>query len=101
MHTTADPCQQPDLYLWLHHNGDWSGDVVINAKRGPAGEPRSWTVEAAALIGGRVRQSGEDEIPTDVLMRAIALAAVTFTRQAIEGPIVDLIDRAWARALRK
>jgi hypothetical protein len=101
LHTTTDPHQQPLLYLWLHHNGDWSGDVIINAKRGPADEARSWTVDAAALISGRVQQAIEDEIPLDVLMRAVALAAVTFTRQAIENPIADLIDRAWARALQK
>ncbi len=112
MHTTKDTNPKRGRQLWIHHNGDWSGNAVINILL-DTGDPTliagAWTVDAAKLLGGRLNpehvhgQLDSDLnalIPVDVLLRATALAVVTFCREALAPTLETALDRMHVAVLR-
>lgn len=111
MHTTKDPNPLPSFALWLNHNSDWSGDVIITVEMeiGPSRAARGlWTVDAHALIGGRVAAASTvgmlglnhaATIPAAVLLRATALAGATFASHFFSERLEDVADRYRLAAL--
>lgn len=89
MLTLIDPDQR--FQLRIHHNGDWSGDAIVQCHDGrhPSrvardGTPaeRYETLDAQALVHGRetVYERTRFLLPYAVRMRAVALAAQDYGR---------------------
>jgi hypothetical protein len=98
MHSTKLPYNAPGPWrVVIHHNSDWSGNALVSwwhcdREAGAAGGVE---IDARQLVSGLA--SCPPEIPVDVFIRAVALAAATFVRTRCD--LETVIDDAWSAAL--
>ncbi len=99
MHATELPYGTPGSWrVVINHSSDWSGNAFISWWRDGADYSTAAIVEIAdarQLVSGLA--PCPPEIPIDVFIRAVALAAATFVRTRCD--LETVIDDAWSAAL--